>query len=106
MQYSSNDIQFHQDSLQLGENRELPPILLLEDQQIGQEGFAEKFTGLLAESLPTLKQQTSQLLLVRGCHPLFPVRRLVQLLHSLFLVIQLEIFMNWGNFKWVMKPYC
>ncbi len=74
----SDDIQIYQGLLQLGENSEPPPVLLLEDQQIGQADFLETLAG----SLAVLKQQTPQLLLVRGFHPLFPVRRLVQLLDS------------------------
>jgi len=74
----SDDMQIYPGPFQWGDNREPPPVLLLEDQQIGQAGFLETF----AESFAGLKQQPPQLLLVRGFHPLFPVRRLVQLLDA------------------------
>ena len=54
---------------------EVPPVILLEEQQIKQSGFSEKLKVLLQE-------KEAKLLLVRSSHPLLTVRFLEQLLRN------------------------
>ncbi len=51
------------------------PIVLIKDEHIGQEHFEQAFKTLVNNHLP-------QLILIHGLHPLFPVRRLVQIMDS------------------------
>ncbi len=55
--------------------REIPPVILMEDQQIGENDFSGKL-GLLR------RQNEAKLLLVQGFQPLLAVRFLVQLLQN------------------------
>ncbi|MBF0280150.1 MAG: (E)-4-hydroxy-3-methylbut-2-enyl-diphosphate synthase [SAR324 cluster bacterium] len=73
-EFFSADIQIYQKVPPSGENFLFPPILLMKDQDIGEPGFAE--------SLADLQKMPARLLMIQGSHPLFPVRRLVQILDS------------------------